>query len=280
MKNTIVRAFLLCAVSLIARAQHPFMTFNIRLATPTDGINQWENRKDRVAETILWYDTHILGVQEALHNQMLDLQARLPEYAWVGVGRDDGKAAGEYSAIFYKKAVVEVLETQTFWLSETPQVPSFGWDAKIRRVVTWAKFQEKVSGKVFYVFNTHFDHQGVVARRESAKLLKKKVTEIAGNVPAVVMGDFNAAPAQEPIQIMVGDIAPNLKEARLASKSKPFGPTGTFNGFQARETSDEPIDHIFITPSWRVHKFGTLSPTWKGLFASDHFAVIAWLELP
>ena len=264
----------------VTMAQMPVMTFNIRLATPSDGINQWENRKERVAETILWYETQILGVQEALHNQMLDLQARLPDYAYVGVGRDDGKTAGEYSAIFYKKAFFEVVESQTFWLSSTPEVPSFGWDAKIKRVVTWAKFRDRRSKKIFFVFNTHFDHQGVEARRESARLLKNKIKEIAGKSPVVVMGDFNAEPASEPMQIMLDASQPQVYDARSRSLTPPFGPTGTFNGFQSGELSDQPIDHILITQGWNVSKAATLSTTWKGLFASDHFAVIAWLSLP
>lgn len=264
----------------VTTAQMSVMTFNIRLATPSDGINEWENRKERVAETILWHETQILGVQEALHNQMMDLQARLPNYAYVGVGRDDGKTAGEYSAIFYKKALFEVIESRTFWLSTTPEVPSFGWDAKIRRVVTWAKFRVRSSQKTFFVFNTHFDHQGVEARRESALLLKRKIQEIAGSSPVVVLGDFNAEPTSEPMQIMLGATQPRVYDARTQSLTPPFGPTGTFNGFKSGELSDQPIDHILVTQEWKVTKAATLSPTWKGLFASDHFAVVAWLRLP
>lgn len=264
----------------VTTAQMSVMTFNIRLATPSDGINEWENRKERVAETILWHETQILGVQEALHNQMMDLQARLPDYAYVGVGRDDGKTAGEYSAIFYKKALFEVIESRTFWLSTTPEVPSFGWDAKIRRVVTWAKFRVRSSQKTFFVFNTHFDHQGVEARRESALLLKRKIQEIAGSSPVVVLGDFNAEPTSEPMQIMLGATQPRVYDARTRSLTAPFGPTGTFNGFKSGELSDQPIDHILVTQEWKVTKAATLSPTWKGLFASDHFAVVAWLRLP
>ena len=149
------------------------MSYNIRLDTEADGINQWKNRTDKVATLLKKYNPDLLGVQEAMHNQMMDLQKELPDYAFVGVGRDDGKEKGEYSAIFYKKDKFEMLKQNTFWLSETPEVPgSKSWDAAITRVVTFAVLKDKSSGKSFIYSNTHFDHVGREARKQSATLIK------------------------------------------------------------------------------------------------------------
>ena len=177
--------FLLSLVSSTAIAQElNVMTFNIRLNTAADSMNAWPYRKDKVASQILFHEVHILGVQEALHDQMTDLQQRLPRFKYKGVGRDDGREKGEYSAIFYDTTRLQALQSKTFWLSETPEVAgSKSWDAAITRIVTWIKFKDKKTKKIFFAFNTHFDHIGKVARRESAKILLQKVKEIAGNTP-------------------------------------------------------------------------------------------------
>ena len=151
------------------------MTFNIRLNTPVDGPNQWPHRKTFAASMIRFHHADITGLQEAMKDQVDDLTALLPEYDWFGIGRDDGKEAGEFMAIFYRKDRFEVLEQSTFWLSETPETVSKGWDAMCFRVVTWGKFKDKVTGKIFFLFNTHFDHVCEIARRESAKLLLQRI---------------------------------------------------------------------------------------------------------
>lgn len=255
------------------------MTFNIRMATTSDGINQWENRKDRAAQTVDFYEADACGMQEVLYSQLVDLEKRLPAYGWVGIGRDDGKKAGEFSPIFYLKDRLKLIETKTFWLNEHPETVGLGWDAKINRVVTWAKFEDKATSKQFIMFNTHFDHQGVVARRESAKLLLAKVKEISGNLPYVVTGDFNAMPSQEPIQILT-DTSKDyyFTNAKQLSKTPHFGPEGTFTAFTVSERDNEPIDHIFVPQTAEVLKHATLSGTWSGLFASDHHAVMAVLK--
>lgn len=251
-------------------------TFNIRFATESDGVNQWNNRKDKVVQTLQFYDLAICGMQEALISQINDIKQALPNYAFVGVGRDDGKEKGEFSPIFYDKNKFELLETATFWLNEHPETVGFGWDAHFNRIVTWALLKDKKKRKTFYVFNTHFDHQGEVARRESAKLLLTKIQEIAQNKPFIVMGDFNARPNEEPIRILTDKTQDfYLKNSISASYETHFGPTGTFNGFASKERDDDPIDHIFIdTNAFEVVKHATLSGTWQGLFASDHFAVM------
>jgi len=257
------------------------MTFNIRMNTASDSLNAWPFRKDKVASQILFHDVQLLGVQEALHGQMLDLQERLPQFRYIGVGRDDGNTKGEYSAIFYDTTRLSVLNSATFWLSETPEViGSKGWDAAITRIVTWAKFRDKKSKKIFYAFNTHFDHIGKIARKESALLVLQKVKEIAGNTPAIVTGDFNATPADEPIQVITDRSNPfRLTDAKEISATKHYGPTGTFNGFKPKERDDQPIDYIFTRNKWKVLKHATISQSWDGRFASDHFAVLATVLL-
>ncbi|HKH63484.1 MAG TPA: endonuclease/exonuclease/phosphatase family protein [Flavitalea sp.] len=253
------------------------MTFNIRLNTPEDSLNAWPHRADKASSQILFHEVHILGVQEALHNQMEDLDRALTKYKYIGGGRDDGKEKGEYSAIFFDTTRLQMLQTQTFWLSQTPHVAgSKGWDAAITRIVTWAKFRDRKTKKEFYVFNTHFDHMGQVARVESAKLLLKFANQIAGSMPYIVTGDFNANPEQEPIKILVNPKDPmHLTDTKEISASPHYGPPGTFNGFHSKEISDLPIDHIFIKHAITVLQHATLSQTWDGRFSSDHFPVFA-----
>ena len=256
------------------------MTFNIRLNTASDSLNAWPYRKDKVASQILFHEAHILGVQEALPDQMMDMQRMLPVYKFTGVGRDDGKAKGEYSALFYDTSRLTMLQSNTFWLSSTPDVAgSKGWDAAFPRIVTWARFRDRKTKKVFFVFNTHFDHRGTVARRESALMLKKEVKRIAGATPSIIMGDFNARPADEPIQVVL-DKNDSLRfvDSKELSKVPHYGPTGTFNAFQSKEVDDQPIDYIFIRGKWKVLRHATISQTWEGRFASDHFAVLVKLQ--
>lgn len=258
------------------------MTFNIRYNTERDSLNAWRYRKDNVASQVLFHDVHLLGVQEALHDQMVDLKTRLPKFTYIGVGRDDGKEKGEYSAIFYDTVRLQVLEWKTFWLSLTPEVPgSKGWDAAITRLVTWAKFRDRKTKKTFFAFNTHFDHMGKVARRESAKLLLQKVESIAGKTPSIITGDFNAKPDDEPIRVITDDANPlQLTDSKDISQTPHYGPTSTFNSFGPKETGDQPIDYIFLKGNgWKVKKHAALSQTWGGRFASDHFAVIAVVQL-
>lgn len=269
-------SLLLFGSATIAQPLH-IMTFNIRLNTASDGENAWPHRKDKAASQILFHEIQLLGVQEALHDQMIDLQERLPSFKFEGVGRDDGKMAGEYSAIFYDTSRLRALESATFWLSLTPEIPgSKSWDAAITRIVTWVHFRDRKTKKDFYAFNTHFDHMGKIARAESARLLLAKVHSIAGKKPVVVLGDFNAEPSAEPIQILLNSNDPNrLINSVELSQTAHYGPTGTFNGFKTAELSDQPIDHIFLKNGGKVWKHATLSQTWKGRFSSDHFPVMA-----
>lgn len=282
MKNyTFIFLFLIVTTPLLAQKHLNIMSFNIRYSTMRDSNNAWLYRKDKAAQQVLFHETHILGVQEALHEQIVDLKERLKRYRYVGVGRDDGQTKGEYSAIFYDTTRLQVLESQTFWLSETPSVAgSKSWDAAITRIVTWAKMKDKLTKKTFFVFNTHFDHMGKIARRESAKMLLDKVHQIAASSAAIITGDFNAQPQDEPIQVLMDKNNPKrFLDTKELSQTGHYGPTGTFNGFTPKETSQEPIDYIFTKQKLQVLQHATLSQTWNGLFSSDHFPVFARLIL-
>lgn len=257
------------------------MTFNIRYNNKEDGENAWPNRKDKAVSQILYHDVQLLGVQEAMHDQMADLTQGLPKFKSVGVGRTDGKTQGEYSAIFYDTTRFKLLQSETFWLSEKPmQVGSVGWDAALCRIVTWAKLRDLKTKKQFYFFNTHFDHVGKKARAESAKMILQKVKEIAGKSPVIVTGDFNAYSSDEPYKLIVDLNNPDrLVDTKEASVTPHYGPTGTFNGFKEKELANEPIDYIFLKNGGRVLKHATLSQTWAGRFSSDHFPVLATVVL-
>ena len=272
---------LLLSSCMLAAQDLKVMTFNIRLNIAVDSLNAWPYRKDMLASQVRYHNVQLMGVQEALHMQLTDLEERLPSFRYTGGGRDDGKEKGEASAIFYDTTVLYLLASETVWLSETPSVAgSKGWDAAYPRVVTWAKFRHKRSGKIFFAFNTHFDHMGKVARRESAHMILKLVEKIAGNSKAVITGDFNATPQDEPIQIIIDkNDAGHLIDAKNISVSGHYGPTGTFNAFGSKERDDDPIDYIFLKGSWKVKDHATISQSWKGRFASDHFSVVATLVL-
>lgn len=254
------------------------MTFNIRYNEPRDGENAWANRKTKVADVIRFHKADLVGVQEALSGQLKDLEKLLPDFAWCGVGRTDGKEDGEYSAIFYRKSRFKLIETKTFWLSETPEkAGSKGWDANLPRIVTWAKLQDLKTKKTFYHFNTHFDHIGKQARAESSKLVLAQIPEIAGKFPFLVTGDFNAKEDTNVYQILTGkENAGNFKliDARYISNNGHFGGDSTFNEFKELIPAMK-IDYIFVREGTRVSEHGVLSDRWNGLWASDHLPVLA-----
>ena len=271
MKKMILLFSVFCMM-LAADAQNQLnvMTFNIRLNHAGDSLNAWPHRKDMVASQILFHEAHLVGVQEALHMQMEDLQQRLTGYKFAGVGRKDGKQGGEYSAIFYDTSRLALIKTETFWLAEQTNIPGLkGWDAAIERVVTWAQFRDMKTNKTFYHFNTHFDHVGKIARKESARLILDKINEIAKDQPVILTGDL-LTDINNPKQVI---------QSEAISETPHYGPTGTFTGFQSKETSNEPIDYIFIKNGIKVLKHATLSQTWQGKFSSDHFPVLAVVEI-
>ena len=246
-------------------------TYNLRLDTPRDSLDAWEYRKDNVNGLIRFHDFDIVGTQEGFQHQLLDITAP-GDYAYVGVGRDDGKDGGEHSAIVYKTTRFEVLDNGDFWFSETPSVPSYGWEAKYRRICSWAKFRDKEAGKEFFVFSLHYDHEAKEARRNSSLLLLQKIKEIAGDVPTFCVGDFNATPDDEPIQIIYDSNL--LHDSRLISQTKPYGTEGTFNAFNLYAPMKNRIDYIWVTPGITIKKYGVLNDVHYGHFPSDHFPVM------
>jgi endonuclease/exonuclease/phosphatase family metal-dependent hydrolase len=256
------------------------MTYNIRYDDPRAGALAWSSRREMVASMIRFHHADLVGVQEALANQLADLERMLPGFVAFGVGRDDGARKGEFSAILYNKARFEFLSGSTFWLSETPSVAgSKGWDAAFPRIVTWAKFKEKATGQTFFHFNTHFDHMGERARVESARLLLQSIDRIAGRVaPFIVTGDFNFNETTDGYRILAGkETRENpraLRDARYHSLQGHHGPTSTFNNFKAL-VPDMKIDYIFTSREFKVLQHGVLPDTWNERFPSDHFPVLA-----
>lgn len=247
-------------------------TFNLRLDTPSDSLNSWSHRKEMVKSLIRFHDFDIFGTQEGFKHQ-LDGILELGNYAYTGAGRDDGKDAGEHSAVFYKVNRFELLDSGNFWYSETPAVPSKGWDATCcNRICSWGKFREKKSGREFYFFNSHFDHQGKVARHNSSLLLLAKIKEIAGNLPVFCTGDFNATPNDDPIQVIYKD--GKLRDSYQITKEPPYGTLGTFNNFDLHSPCSERIDYIWVTDGIVVRKYGVLNEQQYGRFPSDHFPVM------
>lgn len=250
-------------------------SFNIRYANQNDTGNLWVDRAPVCAALIRFHQFDIVGTQEGLRHQLDDLQNALPGYAFYGVGRDDAKTKGEHSAIFYKKDRFLVKDSGDFWLSEKPDAPGWGWDAKHNRICTWLKLEDKKARKTFYVFNVHYDHQGVVARTESSKLILKKIQAIAGKTPVVLMGDFNGN-HQSDWYIQIQQSA-ELEDAYTLAKD-PYVNNGSFNSFRPFPKSKDIIDHIFISKPFKVMRFGILTDTYHGKFPSDHYPVLAELS--
>jgi endonuclease/exonuclease/phosphatase family metal-dependent hydrolase len=252
------------------------MTYNIRLDLASDGENRWDKRKSNFTSMIRYHKADVIGLQEALRHQIDDIIKDLPEYEWCGIGRDDGKNAGEFMAILYRKERFDLIRTSTFWCSPTPNMPGLGWDAAYNRTVTWGKFLDKKNKNAFFLFNTHLDNEGNQARREGAKLLLDSIVSITGKEPVIITGDFNSTPEDEPYQIITGKSSKkNFFDTRLVSTEKPHGPHGTFNGFNFTTDSLVLMDYIFINGGNSVFSHGTLSESFNGRFPSDHFPVAA-----
>jgi endonuclease/exonuclease/phosphatase family metal-dependent hydrolase len=253
------------------------ITFNIRYNTPNDGINAWPNRIEMVTGLLKFHEADIFGLQEAIIGQIEDIQNKLPEYEWFGIGRDDGEKAGEFSPIFFNKTKFILIEQNTFWLSETPEKPSKSWDSSLNRIVTWGKFKSKVTGKQFLVFNTHFDHKGVEARKQSAILITGKIKEMTKdkNLPVILTGDFNLTPDTEPISI----IKQYLSDSREVTEQPPYGPIGTFNSFDWNAPMEGRIDYIFIQGGIKVLKYAVLTDSKEMRWPSDHLPVFAKVQL-
>jgi len=248
-------------------------TYNLRYDNPNDGMNAWPYRKQQVEDLIRYHSFDIFGTEEGLIGMLNDL-SEMKEYARTGGGRDDGKQAGEHSAIFYRIDRFQLLKYGDFWLSETPDKPSYGWDATgNRRICSWGKFKDKTDGKEFYFFCVHFDNQGVIARHESSKLMVKKIKEIVNDgSPIFCVGDFNSTPETEQIQV----ISSFLQDSRKITQMLPYGPVGTFEGFDyANAPLKDRIDYIFVSNKITVLKYAVLTDSYDHRYPSDHLPVVA-----
>lgn len=250
------------------------MTYNIKYANENDGENSWSKRQDWITNQIRFYEPDILGVQEAVKSQLDHFTENIEGYKVLGLGRE-GEDKGEFSAILYKTKKFEVLESDTFWLSATPDKISKGWDAALPRICTYALFQNKETKEKFYVFNTHFDHVGNVARLESSKLITKKIKKLnKEELPVFLMGDFNLEPDKEGIEVIVELLDDAMEEAEYT-----FGPSGTFNGYNFAEPVKRRIDYIFVNEEVEVQKYAVLSDSKDLKYPSDHFPILIIAEL-
>jgi len=246
-------------------------SYNLRYNNTGDGPNAWPARKDTVKALIRYHEFDIIGTQEGLADQIADL-GLMDEFEHVGVGRDDGKDAGEHSAIFFRKSRFSLLGKGDFWLSATPDRPSFGWDAKCcHRIASWARLRDRDTARVFYVFSVHFDHEGEQARRNSADLMLRKIAEITHGEPVICVGDFNSTPDTVQIQTM----SKTLRDAMRASQAPPYGPTGTYNGFHPDKPALDRIDYIFVDGRFDVLKYAALTDSLDARYPSDHFPITA-----
>lgn len=252
------------------------MTFNVRLDAASDSLNNWKYRKDVVAKVVKQYDIDILGAQEVLPNQLKDLLKRLPGYTAVGVGRDFGDDRGEYSALFYKTNRFKAHKTGTFWLSDTPEVPSKGWDGAYPRIATWAVLEDLKSGKNIFAINTHLDHIGIDARIKGVSLILKKAATLAEGLPVILTGDFNSTPDSEIIQAITNIGLQNaLVNSKAVAKEK-IDKEGTFHDFGRLSTNElEYIDYIFVSDLFEVNFYQVVDEKIDDIYLSDHNPVIA-----
>lgn len=278
-----------CVFSVALSAQELTVgSYNIRYKNKTDSIrgNGWDVRCKSICNQIIWERPDIFGAQEVLHTQLMDMEKGLPAYKWIGVGRDDGKEAGEYAAIFYNPTRVELLEKGHFWLNETPDKPVLGWDAACVRICTWGHFRDVLTKQDFYFLNLHMDHVGVTARSEAAKLVMRRITEMTngGKKLAVLTGDFNVS--QKDALYTLFTESGVLKDCYTSTKER-FAENGTYNGFDYHFYTTERIDHIFVTPATSVEAYAILTDgRWQedmnGKMArfnfSDHYPVFARIK--
>ena len=237
-------------------------TYNIRNENSGDvsNGNGWAKRCPVICNLIQFHDFDIFGAQEVLHGQLLNMLNALPEYNYIGVGRDDGKEKGEYAPIFYKTEKFKLLKSGHYWMSTVTDTPNKGWDAVLPRICTWGKFLDKKSGFIFWFFNLHMDHIGVEARKHSAELVLKTIQEKCGNDQVILTGDFNVDQNNESYTLL--NTSGKLKDARDKSKIV-YATNGTFNNFEASLKTDSRIDHIFVTSKLNVLRYGVLTDSYR-----------------
>lgn len=269
----LVFLFLWISTMVLAQNDLSVMSYNVRLGSADDGENSWDFRKEKVAELIGYYEPDFLGMQEVQKMQLDYLLENLPQYKFIGLPRENGEFA-EYSCIFYNAEKFKVLEYKTFWLSETPNEMSKGWDAACHRIVTYGLFQDKKSKQKFWIANTHLDHMGMKAREESAKMLVEFSKELKAkkDIPFILTGDFNAEPNDKVISILKD----TLVDSYTSSNKKPYGPKGTWNGFKFNDKIETRLDYIFYTKekSLTVGSISIIDDFYDFKYPSDHLPVL------
>lgn len=275
-----VVAVLLVPAVPLAAVELNVMTFNIRYDNRGDGLDNWRFRAANVAGMFAHHEVDVAGLQEVLNRQLGELKKRLPQYESVGVGREDGKQKGEYAPIFYQKDRLTLERHETIWLSKTPARPgSKSWDSSLPRIATLAWLKEKKGPQKWLIVNTHFDHRGSEARRESAALIVRYVNQVShrDQLPVVVMGDLNCLPDSEPYKNFLRG---EFKDALLQSKTKHQGPMSSWNGFGKTVVPGRRIDFVFVGPRLKVLEHKIDARQFKGRFPSDHCPVIARIAQP
>jgi len=262
MKQLLILALIFAAAGNAKAQQLNVASFNIRYKNNGDERkgNGWNQRMPIVTGIIQFHDFDIFGTQEVLKEQLDDLSATLADYAYIGVGRNNGKSAGEHAAIFYKKERFKLLNSGNFWLSDKTDVPNRGWDAALPRICSWGEFEETSKGTRFFFFNTHFDHVGTKARSESAKLILSKVKELAGITPVILTGDFNVDQTNDIYSIL--NDSGVLKDSYETAAFR-FAPNGTFNHFEINSKTDSRIDHIFLSSTIKARRYGVLTDSYR-----------------
>ncbi|MFD2603597.1 endonuclease/exonuclease/phosphatase family protein [Flavobacterium suzhouense] len=275
MKKLFILSLIILTFTNINAQDITVMSYNIRLDVASDVENRWDNRKEMLASQVLQKNPDFMGVQEALPQQMDYLNENLKNYKYIGVGRDDGKREGEFSAIFYNTSKYKVIEQSTFWLSSTPDKVSMGWDAACKRVCTYGLFENLKTKQKIWVFNTHFDHIGNTARQNSARLILDKIKAVnTNNFPFALTGDFNLEPDSEPIKL----ITTQLNDCRIVAE-ETSGSVATFNGFNMKEKPKVRIDYVFVPKTITVNKYETLVDVKYNRYPSDHFPVYVELTV-
>jgi endonuclease/exonuclease/phosphatase family metal-dependent hydrolase len=251
------------------------MSYNIRLDLASDGANAWPFRRRELIGQIEIVRPDIIGLQEVVPGQRSDIAGALRGYAFLGVAREDGKEAGEYSLLGVDEAKFRVLESGTFWLSPTPDLPSLGWDAGFKRIVTWARLRHRKTATPVLVLNTHWDHRGVVARQESAGTIGRWLdAHRRKGERLLLLGDFNAPLSEQSMRLLAER---GLRSTREAAESV-LGTATSFNGFQAIPPEREAIDHVLVGEEWTVRRHATIAQHVGGRAISDHFPVVADVE--
>ncbi|SDE32651.1 Metal-dependent hydrolase, endonuclease/exonuclease/phosphatase family [Mucilaginibacter pineti] len=288
-KLILIVLFAVVSCTVVFGQQFTVATYNLRNDNTTndDSVrgNGWKQRLPVIAKLIQFHDFDIFGTQEGLYHQLQNLTAAMPGYAYTGIGRDDGKTEGEFSAIFYKTNKFKLLNHGDFWLSTITDKPNKGWDAVLPRICSWGAFEEIKTGYKFFYFNLHMDHIGVVARRESAKLALAKAKELAGTAPVILSGDFNVDETSDSYAVI--NTSGVLKDAFELSPLTDAA-SGTFNNFQLTEMPIGRIDHIFLSNDFTVKRYGILTDTYWSLnrkkkkyeikLPSDHYPVMIVVE--